>query len=399
MSETVNHNERAYLKPSLKGLVLIGPMRGSKNGIGSYTERLITELRKALPECNILGTSELIGTGTIKVKEGQDLPSDWPGTLLESIDKIHPELVHIQHGLYMGHNNKMSFFLDSLRARGITVVVTLHGVWPSSFIRRWPVTFYRMLAQKVDKVIVHQDDKTLKCLLKNGIPGDMIDIIPHGTWCSKEIGNEISNPLDDTRNRRVVLFAGNIFRRKGLHIVLNAFPAVVKKIGGACLVVVGNKRKTFFWDNLYHLWIKRKINGGKREGWLLDRMEYVSDDEFWARITSAEVVVFPYLRVYGSASGIFHRALAAGRPVICSKVPTFWEAVEAWGEELKELFPPAGDVEAWSAAMIKILTDDGLRKRATEASIMLGHNTSWSVAAEKHVQLYGSILSSKGKIG
>lgn len=142
---------------------------------------------------------------------------------------------------------------------------------------------------------------------------------------------------------------------------------------------------------------KKKNNPGKREGWLLDRMEYVSDDEFWARISSAEVVVFPYLRVYGSASGIFHRALAAGRPVICSKVPTFWEAVEAWGEELKELFPQAGDVEAWSAAIIKILTDDGLRKRATEASIMLGHNTSWSVAAKKHLQLYGSIFSRREK--
>ena len=87
---------------------------------------------------------------------------------------------------------------------------------------------------------------------------------------------------------------------------------------------------------------------GLKEGWLIYRAEYVPDDELWARITAAEVAVFPYLRRYGSASGVFHRALAAGLPAMCSNVPTFAEAIDAWGETLNELFPPPGDVEAWS---------------------------------------------------
>jgi glycosyltransferase involved in cell wall biosynthesis len=271
--------------------------------------------------------------------------------------------------------------------------MTLHGVWPATPLRRWPARFYRLLAASVERVIVHQQAGARALLQENGIPGRSIVVIPHGTWTSAETAPAEIRAAVDTGGRRVVLFAGNIFRRKGLHIVIRAFPAVVRSVPEACLLVVGDERADNVLDRLYRLWLHARMRPGLKQGWLLRRAEYVPDAELATRIASAEVAVFPYQRRYGSASGIFHRVLAAGRPAICSNIPTFAEANDAWGEGLPDLFPGRRDVGAWSRAMIRILSEDPLRRRAMAASRALGNETSWSAVARQHLKLYRDLLS------
>ena len=174
----------------------------------------------------------------------------------------------------------------------------------------------------------------------------------------RSLSAEITEPIG-MAGRQVVLFAGNIFRRKGLHVVIRAFPAVVRKVPEACLLVVGSERANNILDRFYRFWLHAEMRPGLKKGWLIRRAEYVSDAELATRINAAAVAVFPYLRRYGSASGVFHWVLAAGRPAICSNIPTFAEATDAWGERLPELFPPPGDIGAWSRALTRILTAEG----------------------------------------
>ena len=379
----------------LMRIAQVAPFPVRKNGIGIYTARLIEELRSQDPQCSIMSPADLLprksgqetGDGN-----GREFPLPWPGAFLEAIDAASSQLVHIQHGLYIGHGHNLARFLSGLRARRIPCVLTLHGVWPPTLFRRWPARFYRLLAANVERVIVHQRAGSLTILQEHGIPADRITVIPHGTWTGAEIAPaKIPEPIG-MAGRRVVLFAGNIFRRKGLHIVIQAFPAVIRRIPEARLLVVGSERTNNFLDRVYRLWLHEKMLPGLKEGWLFHRAEYVPDAELSTRIAAAEVVVFPYLRRYGSASGVFHRVLAAGRPAICSNIPTFAEANDAWGERLPDLFPPPGDIEAWSRSLIRILTDETFRRRAMEASAALGHETSWASVARQHLQLYRALL-------
>lgn len=399
MQKTVNIRELSPDSPGIASppmrIALVAPHPESQNGIGNYTSRLIEEYRLQGPHCSILAPADIFpGKPGLKTGDwrGRELPPYWPCVFLEAIDAAHPQLVHIQHGLYIGHGHDLALFLAGLNARRIPCVVTLHGVWPPTPLRRWPADFYRLLAANVERVIVHQRAGTLTFLQENGIPTDRIAVIPHGTWTSEEIAPAKIPDTMGMADRRVVLFAGNIFRRKGLHIVIQAFPTVVRRIPGACLVVVGNERANNSLDRLYRLWLHAGMRTGLKGGWLIRRAEYIPDDELWARINTAEVTVFPYLRRYGSASGVFHRVLAAGRPAICSNVPTFAEAIDAWGESLSDLFPPPGDVGAWSRALIRILSDEPFRRRAMNASTILGRETSWSLVAREHLRLYRSLI-------
>lgn len=376
-------------------IVQVAPHPARQNGIGIYAARLSQELRLQDPQCSIVTPADLLTRKSGQENDdwrGREFPRHWSDSCLEAIDAAAPQLVHIQHGLYIGHDDNLARFLAGLRARQIPCVTTLHGVWPPTLLRRWPARFYRLLAANVERVIVHQSAASLTLLQEHGIPAERIAVIPHGTWSRAEIAPvEIPDTID-TAGRRVVLFAGNIFRRKGLHIVIRAFPAVVRRIPEACLLVVGNERTNNLLDRLFRLSLHASMRQGLKEGWLLRRVEYVPDAEFSTRISSAEVAVFPYLRRYGSASGVFHRVLAAGRPAMCSNVPTFAEAIDSWGESLPDLFPPPGDVRAWSRALIRILSDEPLRRLAMAASAALGRETLWPEVARKHLRLYRNLL-------
>lgn len=377
----------------LMRIAMVGPHSLSQNGVGAYTSRLIEEFRLQTP-CSITALTDLLPIKPNQKQSnwcGRELPSNWPYVFLESIDANRPHLVHIQHSAYIGHGQDLMQFLSGLHTRRIPSVITLHDVWPPTTIRRWPASFYRQLAKNNVWVIVHQHAGTLKFLIEHGIPAHRIAIIPHGTWTRKDIpmiqdGIKTSKP-------RIVLFAGNIFQRKGLHNVIRAFPEVVRNIPGACLLVVGRERNHNLIDRLYCFWLRSKMRPGLKEGWLIQRSEYVTDEELWAKICTADVTVFPYTRPYGSSSGIFHRVLAAGRPSICSHIPTFGEAIEAWGESLNDLILPPHDTAAWSRSLIRILTDESFRKRSMEASADLAHKTSWPLVAREHLLLYKNLLS------
>ena len=376
------------------GIVLLSPSLGLKNGIGVYSARLADELRRQDPRCVVTAAADLLPRTSVPRSgsdwRGREFPPRWADPLLLALDAARPRIVHVQHGLYIGHGRDLVRFLAGLRERGIASVVTLHGVWPPSPLRRWPSRLYRLLADKADRVIVHQAAGALKLLEDHGVAAERIAVIPHGTWTGDEAAR---SRVPEAADGRTVLFAGNIFRRKGLHVVLRAFPEVVRRVPQARLLVVGNERANNLLDRLYLLWLHGRMRRGSREGWLLRSRGYVPDAEFTGSIAGAAAAVFPYLRRYGSASGVFHHVLAAGRPALCSAVPTFAEAIASWGGRLPELIVPPGDKGGWSRSLACVLSDDALRERAAAASRELGLRSSWAEVARMHLRLYRGLLA------
>ena len=167
---------------------MLAPQPAGRNGIGIYAARLSQELRSQDPRCSIVTPADLLARKSGRENDdwrGREFPRHWSASLLEAIDAAAPQLVHIQHGLYIGHDDDLARFLAGLRARRIPCLMTLHGVWPPTPLRRWPGRFYRLLAANVERVIVHQRAGSLALLQKHGIPAERIAVIPHGTWTER----------------------------------------------------------------------------------------------------------------------------------------------------------------------------------------------------------------------
>jgi glycosyltransferase involved in cell wall biosynthesis len=374
----------------------VGPYPPQPHGIGDYTSELCGALRAADPEVSTLALAcRLPGKAEREPQVWRcwDPRSDWPAELLRAVDAVRPNVVHLQHGLYMGHGRRVARFLEGLRSRRIPSVITLHGVWPTAFFRRWPRRFHQALAGSADRLVIHQGAGSLGILLGHGVPRGRIVIIPHGTREASAVDPVLARDKLGLARRPTVLFLGFIFRRKGLHTVIRAFEGVSREVPGACLLAVGCERNDHLTDYLYRLQLRRLMRRGREAGWLDYRPGYVSEEDLALYHASADVIVFPFLRPYGSASGTFHRALAAGRPAVCSNVPTFTEAAEAWGRDLPDLIVPSGDVGSWSRALTQILSRDDLRARAAEASADLGRKCLWSSVTDEHIRMYRALIA------
>lgn len=175
--------------------------------------------------------------------------------------------------------------------------------------------------------------------------------VPERNLARRELG--IDGPL--------VLFLGLVRRYKGVELLLDAAPALVRETG-ARIAVVGEVFPEA--RSLEGRWRRSPV----RES-IFWRDEYVSEEEMARWLAACDVVVLPYR--YVSGSGIAARAIAARRPLAAAAVGGLAETVEPG--VTGELFAP-GDPAALAAAVRRVLArrpghyEPGLTRAAEEAS-------------------------------
>ena len=91
----------------------------------------------------------------------------------------------------------------------------------------------------------------------------------------------------------------------------------------------------------------------------------VDEPHFSSLFAHAAVVVLPY-RTSSSASGIVVRALAAGRPIIATRVPAIEGLVH---DEVEGRVTAPGDAPALARALRELLDDPSARDRLGEAAL------------------------------
>jgi glycosyltransferase involved in cell wall biosynthesis len=118
-------------------------------------------------------------------------------------------------------------------------------------------------------------------------------------------------------DERVILFFGYVRRYKGLHILLDAMPAILKSMT-LKLLVVGE-----FYDDeqKYRHQIAEK---GLQEN-VIVHSDYVPNDEVNKYFSAADVVVLPYISA--TQSGIVQIAYQFDKPVIATDVGGLSEVV------------------------------------------------------------------------
>jgi glycosyltransferase involved in cell wall biosynthesis len=110
-------------------------------------------------------------------------------------------------------------------------------------------------------------------------------------------------------------------------------------------------------------------------------------------------VVFPHDQAYGSASGVFHLALGAGRACICSSSPKFGEAREIFARRIPVAIAPARDVGAWQRAMITLLSNEALRGEAEGLARAGAAASAWPALARRYTQLYRDLTARAPAVG
>ena len=210
-----------------------------------------------------------------------------------------------------------------------------------------------------DAFVVHSEQDRER--LARICPGRPTVVLPHPVAAASAPSKTDARRHLGLDDAPLVLFLGLVRRYKGVNLLLDAAPEIVRSTG-ARIAVVGE----VFPDAEE---LSRRAASSPVRDRIVWRDSYVSEEEMGVWLAASDVVALPYRGVSGS--GIAARAFAAGRPVAASKVGGLAEAVEPG--VTGELFTD-GDSTTLAACVATVLARprgfyaEGLARAAEKAS-------------------------------
>jgi len=404
------------------------PMQG---GVGRYTKNLVTALRNigihdVYVVCNEKGAGDFFGLEPNN-KHNSDV-------LLELVDKLHPDLVHVQHepglyGLKLGNLNpkntttNIDSFYDMCK---IPIITTFHSAYT---FRQWmdlvlPIrkketdsklrTYAAMLFGYWKHLINYKSINNLniqslrksaagvvfsnylsKLISGNGSDGSC-NLIYHGSSSAlqipvtqKEARERLLLPSisrvnynnnkdnNNNMNKKIVLALGFLTATKGWDILENM------EIPSDWIVVLNHSKNHY---NREIIDLKSLKNNGK----ILNlQKDFLSDDDLSLLMYAADAVILPYKVC--SASGVMFDALAHGLPFVSSDLPFFKEfAAQDLGIVVRNRGP-----KEYSNALETLGRNYSTYKQAIDK---FKKNLDWEFVAYEHEKIYMKIVNRKEKM-
>jgi glycosyltransferase involved in cell wall biosynthesis len=183
----------------------------------------------------------------------------------------------------------------------------------------------KMLYRLSDHMFVHTEKMKREMIADFGVPADRVSVIPFG------INNTVPNTsfsraearrhLGLQRRDKAMLFFGNIAPYKGLNYLVAATTQLLERDSTYCLIIVGRpKGDTSHWNR-----IKQAIEDVKLGGRIIQRIEYIPDEETEIYFKAADVLVLPYTHVF--QSGVLFLGYSFGLPAIAADVGSLREEI------------------------------------------------------------------------
>ena len=176
-----------------------------------------------------------------------------------------------------------------------------------------------------DHLFVHTERMKQELQRDFGATSKKISVIPFGINSTVPdtalTTSEARGKLGLRRAHKVLLFFGNIAPYKGLEHLVQATALVARTTPDIRLVIAGQpKGSEAYWSG-----IERQITMLDLDERVLERIEYIPDDEAELYFKAVDVLVLPYSHVY--QSGVLFLGYNFGLPVIASDVASLKDHV------------------------------------------------------------------------
>lgn len=206
-------------------------------------------------------------------------------------------------------------------------------------------------------------------------PRGNYEIIPNGV--DTERFNPRGAKLKEFANKTMILFLGRLDPRKGLRVLLDAFPLIKKKIPDAILVVAGKgSPPTDIPENL-------------RKSIVFKGM--IPPEMVPLYYRSADLYCSPSL--FGETFGIvLLEAMSSGTPVIASDIDGYREVIPD-----KEMLFEKGNPKSLADKAISLLKDNSKLRKNRKSGLETTKKYDWHNIAIQTENFYKSVLSKTSK--
>ena len=306
-----------------------------------------------------------------------------------NVNQIDVTLLQHEYGIYGGQDG--SYVLDLIRRLRMPVASTLHTVIRNPTPGQRAII--RELARTSDRLVV-MTAKAGEILQEvYDIPADRIARIPHGIPDVPFTDSSLYKDRYGLTDRLVLLTFGLLSPGKGIEVVLEALPEIVRQHPETAYVILGATHPHLLRreGDAYRDSLKRQVEQlGLGENVVFCN-RYVSLDELCGYIGAADIYVTPYHNLEQITSGTLAYAVGAGKAVVSTP---YWHAQELLADG-RGVLVPFRDSEAMSEAISTLIGDSARRTVIRKRAYMHGRGMVWAEVAKSYLALAGEVVSER----
>jgi len=252
-----------------------------------------------------------------------------------------------------------------LTIAGAPIVATHHASGELGWMKGGMHVWGFLLSRIDHKIAVSE---RAKASAERWYPGEY-EVIPNGVL--------IPDEADRSGREHALLFAGRHEPRKGLHVLLGAWPEIRRRTGARLRIAGADPLAV----RLLLARLRVPDDG-------IDILGLLSQELLTAELSSAKALVAPSLG--GESFGmVLTRAFACATPVVASDIPGYREVTTP---ETSVTVPP-DDPRSLADAIAALLADEARRQKLGAAARVLAVDRySWGDIAERLSEIYESVV-------
>jgi len=294
------------------------------------------------------------------------------------------DAVSLQHEFGIFGGEAGSHILALLSRLTIPVVTTLHTVLsePTKAQRDVLVRIIGISSRVV--VMAEKGRELLRAVYQ--VPDEKIEIIPHGIPEFAFVEPDDAKVKLGFNDKAVILTFGLLSPNKGIEVMIDAMPSILKTRPDAVYVVLGATHPNLVRDQgeAYRASLVAHTRAAGVEDRVVFLNQFVDQKTLLEFISMSDVYVTPYLNEAQMTSGTLAYSFGLGKAVVSTP---YWHARELLADG-RGILVPFGDAAALGVEISKLLTNDVLRQAMRKRAYSSSRSMTWERTAERYMAVF-----------
>jgi glycosyltransferase involved in cell wall biosynthesis len=294
------------------------------------------------------------------------------------------DIACLQHEFGIFGGEAGANILELLSRLTMPIVTTLHTVLAK------PTAVQRAVMERIvegsSKIVVmaNKARELLRSVYR--VPDEKIEVIAHGIPDFPFVEPDAAKAKLGFSGRSVILTFGLLSPSKGIEVMIDAMPSILKRSPDAVYVVLGATHPNLVRDQgeAYRESLMARVQELGVENKVVFLNQFVDQPTLLEFISMCDVYVTPYLNEAQMTSGTLAYSFGLGKPVVSTP---YWHARELLFDG-RGVLVSFGDAAGIGSEIAQLLTDDPRRQAMRERAYAASRSMTWERTAERYLTAF-----------
>ena len=373
----------------LQRIAFIGNHLPRRCGIATFTHdlhRAISMVRRDLETCVVAMTNPGCTYDyppAVRFQIREEVIDEYASGA-ELLNNANFDVVSLQHeyGIFGGEAG--GNIIDLLSRLEMPVVTTLHTVLANPT----PIQ-HDVMRQIIDisaQVVIMSETARELLRFVHDVPAHKIDVIPHGIPDFPFLEPHHAKGEFGFEKKTIILTFGLLSPNKGIEIMLDAIPSIIKSCPNAVYVILGATHPNLVRDQGEAY--RDSLTARVRELGIGDHVvffdQFVDQATLLNFISMCDVYVTPYLNEAQMTSGTLSYSFGLGKAVVSTP---YWHAKELLSAG-RGILVPFGHAKALSTEISGLLSNDARRQAMRKRAYAASRSMTWVQTAKRYLTVF-----------